>query len=128
LLCTATHFVARAITSALPPFPPQTQTRALLSGGGVRNGFLWHLLEQHLHEIPVEKTDAHGVPYQSRKAIAAAGLAALTLDGGPANLPAVTGASGARMLGSITPGAPANWTRCLSWMASQAAPPSLAAA
>ena len=128
LLCTATHFVARAITSALRRFLPPNPTRILLSGGGVKNGFLWHLLQQQLPNIPLEKIDQHGYPAPTRKAITAAALAALTLDCVPANLPAVTGASGARLLGSITPGSSANWARCLNWMAAQAAPLALSAA
>ena len=53
--------------------------------------------------------------------MAAGVLAALTVDGVPANLPAVTGAAGARLLGSLTPGEPMNWSRCLAWMTRQAA-------
>jgi len=128
LLCTATHFVARCITSALRRFLPPNPTRILLSGGGVKNGFLWHLLQQQLADIPMEKIDSHGYPAPARKAITAAGLAALTLDCVPANLPTATGASGARLLGSVTPGSSANWARCLTWMATQAAPLSLSAA
>jgi anhydro-N-acetylmuramic acid kinase len=128
LLCTATHFVARGITSGLRRFLPPNPQRVLLSGGGVKNGFLWHLLQQQLPNIPVEKIDQHGYPAPTRKAISAAGLAALTVDCVPANLPAVTGAAGTRLLGSITPGSSANWARCLTWMASQAAPLALSAA
>jgi anhydro-N-acetylmuramic acid kinase len=124
LVCTATHFVARGITSALARFLPAERSvqRVLLSGGGVRNGFLWHLLEQQLTGIPLEKTDRHGVPSDARKAIESALLAAFTVDGVPANLPAVTGAAGSRLLGSLTPGSSANWARCLAWMANQTAP------
>jgi anhydro-N-acetylmuramic acid kinase len=93
----------------------------LLSGGGVRNGLLWHLLAQQLAGIPLARTDALGVPGDARKALGFAGLAALTLDGVPASVISVTGAAGARLLGSLTPGAPANWARCLAWMAAQAA-------
>jgi len=45
------------------------------------------------------------------------------MDGVPASLPSATGAPGARLLGSITPGSPANWARCLAWMAVQTTPP-----
>lgn len=125
LLCTATHFVARAVTTSVQRFaaPGRPPHRVLLSGGGVRNGLLWHLLEQQLTGVPVEKTDAHGVPAGARKALAFGLLAALTLDGITANVPAATGAAGARLLGSITPGSAANWTRCLAWMAAQVTPP-----
>lgn len=126
LLCTATHFVAGAIAAALLRFLPRPQgtLRAFLSGGGVRNGLLWHLLEQQLAGIAtMEKLEALGLPGEARKPLAYGLLAALTIDGVPANLPAATGAAGTRLLGSLTPGAPSNWARCLAWMASMTAPP-----
>ena len=128
ILCTANHFVAQGILQALERFVPRPVTRILLSGGGVRNGLLWRLLEQNLERIPVERLDEHGLPCEARKAVAFAGLAALTLDGVATNLPSATGAAGSRLLGSITPGSSANWARCLSWMSAQITPWSLAAA
>jgi anhydro-N-acetylmuramic acid kinase len=121
LLCTATHFVAHGITGALGRFLPNGRPlhRILLSGGGCRNGLLWHLLEQQLQGIPLEKTDREGIPPEARKPMTFGLLAALTVDGVPANLPSATGASGSRLLGSLTPGSPSNWGRCLHWMASQ---------
>jgi anhydro-N-acetylmuramic acid kinase len=124
LLCTATHFVARSISQSCQRFIPSGRmpTRILLSGGGVRNGFLWHLLEQQLAPLPLVKTEQLGIPTEARKSLASATLAALTIDGVPASLPSATGAPGARLLGSITPGSPANWARCLAWMANQISP------
>jgi anhydro-N-acetylmuramic acid kinase len=128
LLCTATHFVAAGITQSLrrflPALPPRT--RVLLSGGGVRNGLLWHLLEQQLADLTLEKTDHVGIAADVRKALGFGMLAALTVDGVPANVPSATGAAGARLLGSLTPGSPANWGRCLAWMASLSALPAAA--
>jgi len=121
LLCTATHFVARGITTAIQRFLPAPPTHVLLSGGGVRNGLLWHLLEQQLAGMPLARTDQLGIPGAARKALGFGGLAALTLDGVPASVMSVTGAAGARLLGSLTPGSPANWARCVAWMASQTA-------
>jgi anhydro-N-acetylmuramic acid kinase len=123
VLCTATHFVARCVGQALMRHLPGRPARVLLSGGGVRNGFLWKLLEQQLPGLPLETIDQYGVPSGSRKAAAFGGLAALTMDGVPANLTTATGATGSRLLGSITPGSPANWARCLTWMGTLAAPP-----
>jgi anhydro-N-acetylmuramic acid kinase len=124
LLCTATHFVARGIVTAVRRFLPPGQRidRVLLSGGGVRNGLLWRLLEQPFEGTPLQRTDEAGVPADVRKALSFAMLAALTLDGVPANLPSATGAAGSRLLGSLTPGSSLNWARCLSWMAAQAPP------
>jgi anhydro-N-acetylmuramic acid kinase len=125
LLCTATHFVARNITLAMRRFlPPQAPIdRVLLSGGGVRNGLLWHLLEQQLAGLPLARIDEVGVPADLRKALGAGILAALTLDGVPGNAPSATGAAGSRLLGSLTPGSTASWGRCLHWMAQQAVLP-----
>jgi anhydro-N-acetylmuramic acid kinase len=124
LLCTATHFVAQGITTSLRHFLPAGELpgRVLLSGGGVRNGLLWHLLEQQLGGVPLDRTDRFGVPAESRKALTFGLLAALTIDGVAANVPSATGAAGSRLLGSLTPGSAANWGRCLAWMAAQAAP------
>jgi anhydro-N-acetylmuramic acid kinase len=124
ILCTATHFVARSIAQALRRFlpPGHSISRILLSGGGVRNGLLWHLLEQQFAGIPLNRTDQVGIPAAVRKPMAYGLLAALTLDGIPANLPAATGATGSRLLGSVTPGSTTNWARCLAWMAAQTAP------
>jgi anhydro-N-acetylmuramic acid kinase len=121
LLCTATHFVAQVIVGALGRFLAAAPQRVLLSGGGVRNGLLWHLLEQQLQGVTLEKVDQHGIPAAARKAVAFGGLAALTVDGVPANLMTATGATGTRLLGSLTPGSTANWARCLAWMAHQTA-------
>jgi anhydro-N-acetylmuramic acid kinase len=122
VLCTMTHFVARGIVHSLQHDLPSMPTRILLSGRGVRNGFLWHLLEQKLPPLPLEKTDAHGVSIEACKSLAYAGLAALTMDGIPTSLPSVTGASGPRLLGRFSPGSSGNWARCLAWMAQQTAP------
>jgi anhydro-N-acetylmuramic acid kinase len=125
LLCTATHFVARGITTAVRRFlPPAPRIdRVLLSGGGVRNGLLWRLLEQPFEGVPMQRTDEVGVPADVRKALSFGMLAALTLDGIPASVPSATGAAGSRLLGSITPGSSINWARCLAWMAAQTASP-----
>jgi anhydro-N-acetylmuramic acid kinase len=127
LLCSATHFAARAIVQAIQRFVPAPIDRVLVSGGGARNGLLWRLLEQQLAPAPMERIDRHGVPTEARKALAFAALAALAMDGVPANVPASTGAAGPRLLGSFTPGGGANWARCLAWMAGQTAHLRLAA-
>jgi anhydro-N-acetylmuramic acid kinase len=125
LLCTATHFVARGITTAARRFLPSGSRidRVLLSGGGVRNGLLWRLLEKPFEGIPLQRSDEVGVPADVRKALSFGMLAALTLDGVPASVPSATGAAGSRLLGSITPGSSINWARCLAWMATQTSPP-----
>lgn len=119
LLCTATHFVARSIGSNVRQFlAPTGRPRGLhVSGGGVRNGFLWQLLAQQFPgEVP-RRTDDLGVPALGRNAIAAAVLGGLTLDGVAANLPLLTGASGGRLVGRFIPGDPRNWAAVTAWAA-----------
>ncbi|MFM8270876.1 MAG: anhydro-N-acetylmuramic acid kinase [Gemmata sp.] len=120
LLCTATHLVARAVGGAcgLPPMKPEGARRVLLTGGGVRNGFLWQLVARRLGGA-AERGDAAGVPALARNAACAAALAALTCDGVSGNLPVLTGATGGRLLGHIAPGDSRNWARCAAWLADQ---------
>lgn len=111
LLCTATHFVARAVAAGVRRFVlPSGRPRGLYaSGGGVRNGLLWQLLQQQFPGETLRRTDDLGVPALARNAAAAALLAGLTLDGVAANLPLLTGASGGRLVGRFIPGDPRNW-------------------
>ncbi|HEY1188235.1 MAG TPA: anhydro-N-acetylmuramic acid kinase, partial [Gemmata sp.] len=120
LLCTATHLVARAIGDScrLPVLNPPGACRVVLTGGGVRNGFLWQLVAKQFGRS-VERADAVGVPPLARNAAAAAVLAALTCDGVPGNVPLLTGATGGRLLGHISPGDGRNWARCAAWLADQ---------
>lgn len=122
LLCTATHFVVRAMTDAVVRYVPTDQPirQVYLSGGGVRNGLLLRLIAAQWPDVSVSRTDEAGLPAELRQSVAAAVVAALTLDGVPGNVPTVTGAAGSRLLGSLTPGTAANWQRCLQWMSQHA--------
>ncbi|MCS7022476.1 MAG: anhydro-N-acetylmuramic acid kinase [Gemmataceae bacterium] len=120
LLCTATHWVVQATVRAVRQWLP-TDAASLpvyASGGGCRNGFLWQLLSQHF-EQGVHRTDELGVPGLARSAAAAAILAALTCDGVAGQFPYLTGAHGARWLGSFCPGDPRHWSRLSAWIADQ---------
>ncbi len=123
LLCTATHLIARAAADSCRDWlPPATgPRRVVLSGGGVRNGFLWQRLAHEFDGTPVVRTDEVGVPPLARNAAAAAVLAALTCDGVPGNLPVWTGAAGGRLIGQFAPGDGRNWSRLTAWIADQAA-------
>lgn len=129
LLCTATHLIARAAARDWLP-PAAAPRRVVLSGGGVRNGFLWQRLVHEFGSTPVARSDEVGVPPLARTAAGAAVLAALTCDGVPGNLPVWTGAAGGRLLGQFAPGDARNWARVTAWAADQAAdaPRSLRAA
>ena len=121
LLCTATHFVTRCVGVGCERWLPAAPRRVLVSGGGARNGFLWKLLADQFPGRPVERLDALGVPAGLRTAAAAAVLAGLALDGVPATLPQITGASGSRLAGRFVPGDRRNWAACATWMAEQMA-------
>jgi anhydro-N-acetylmuramic acid kinase len=121
LLCTATHLAARSIGEGVRQWLPSPvgARQILVTGGGVRNGFLWQLVAQQFAGETIGRSDEAGVPPLARNAAAAAILAALTCDGVAGNLAALTGASGGRLLGHITPGDGRNWAKVSAWLADQ---------
>ena len=75
-----------------------------LCGGGAHNALLVDCLKAKLgNKIELANTDALGVGVDWLEAVAFAWLAQQTLAGKTSNLPEVTGASGARILGAIYP-------------------------
>jgi anhydro-N-acetylmuramic acid kinase len=72
-----------------------------LCGGGARNAALVDLLSKRLAPRKIAATDVLGVDAEHVEALAFAWLARETLNSRPGNLPAVTGARGARVLGAI---------------------------
>ena len=72
-------------------------------GGGARNTLVLSRLAARLGTLDVTTTDAVGVDPEWVEAWAFAWLAKQTLAGLPGNVPAVTGALGARVLGGIYP-------------------------
>lgn len=74
-----------------------------ICGGGARNSLVLSRLKARLEALEVTTTDAMGVDPEWVEAWAFAWLAKQTLAGLPGNVPAVTGASGARVLGGIYP-------------------------
>lgn len=103
LLRTATELTARTIADALRRFAmPRLQVhRLIISGGGARNRFVTDRLRDLLPELRVELSDRYGLPVDAKEAIAFAVLADRTLHGLPGNLPAVTGARRAVVLGKL---------------------------
>ena len=91
---------ARGIVDAIAKFCDGAQ-EIYVCGGGERNAALMALLTQQLASKAVAATDVLGVAAQHVEALAFAWLAKQALNGLPGNLPAVTGARGARMLGAI---------------------------
>ncbi len=80
-----------------------TASEIYLCGGGAHNGTLVRRLKQSLPNRIIAPTDDLGVNADWVEAFAFAWLARQTLNGKPGNLPEVTGAKGARILGAIYP-------------------------
>ncbi len=99
---TLLELTARTVADALQMTQPDTR-RVLVCGGGVRNHVLMTRLAAYLPQSIVESTASHGLDPDYVEAMGFAWLARETLAGRPGNLPAVTGASGRRVLGTVYP-------------------------
>jgi anhydro-N-acetylmuramic acid kinase len=103
LLRTSVELTARTITDALARFVfPETKIdRLIVSGGGAHNPLLMKRLANLLPSLTVEISDHYHLPVDAKEAIAFAILADHTMHGLPGNLPRVTGAHRAVVLGKI---------------------------
>jgi anhydro-N-acetylmuramic acid kinase len=98
------------VTAALQSiyvYAPQTEV-LIVCGGGVRNTALLNGLRDHAqtvfnHALEIRSSEANGVDPHLVEALAFAWLAWAHKTKRPANLPAVTGASGPRILGACYP-------------------------
>lgn len=75
------------------------------SGGGCANPTLMGMLRERLGGVRVTTADEFGAPTDTKEAIAFALIGWHTAHGLPATVPSCTGASGARVLGAVVPGA-----------------------
>lgn len=78
--------------------------RLIVCGGGALNSHLMQRLSMLLPGIPIAASDSAGLPANQVESVAFAWLARACIQRQPGNLPAVTGAAGPRVLGSIYPG------------------------
>lgn len=104
LLATLAAFTAAAVAGDAARYQVR---RVYASGGGVHNAGLMSALRQRLGEARAEltTTDELGMPPDAKEAYAFAVLGWLTWHGLAGNVPSCTGAAGARVLGTLTPGA-----------------------
>lgn len=80
-------------------------TRLVLCGGGTQNAALRRAIAEQNADAIVDTTDQLlGIPVQAKESVSFALLAAAHIDGVPANLPQVTGATRAAVLGVSIPG------------------------
>jgi anhydro-N-acetylmuramic acid kinase len=103
LLRTSLELTARTIAGALARFvfPSVKIHRLIVSGGGAHNRLLVKRLAEMLPHLTVALSSRYGLPVDAKEAIAFAILADRTLHGLPGNLPSVTGARRAVVLGKI---------------------------
>ncbi len=102
---TLAELSARSIAAGVDRYCAQAD-ELYVCGGGAHNLDLLERLRRNLPGCRIDTTAALGIEPDWVEAIAFAWLAKQTLDGRPANLPAVTGASGERVLGAIYPAQP----------------------
>jgi anhydro-N-acetylmuramic acid kinase len=105
ILATATALTARTIAQACRRFimPLGPLAQLIVTGGGARNPTLMAMLAGELPELKVMRAAEAGVNGDALEAIAFAMLAYEMLRGRPGNLPTVTGARSAAILGKLTP-------------------------
>ena len=99
---TLTDFTARACAADLQRFGPDCRV-LIVCGGGAFNTHLMNRLRTLLPGVDVQSSASHGLPPQQVEAAAFAWLARAAMRGDPGNLPSVTGASDARVLGALYP-------------------------
>lgn len=101
---TAVELTAQSIARAVQRWMPEGEL--ILSGGGARHPGLVQALERELagSARTVRLFDDVFFNGDAKEAVAFALLGYLTIHGQPGNLPAATGAAGARVLGSIAAG------------------------
>ena len=103
VLATLTELTAASISLNYQQFLPQMPDQVLLCGGGSRNCYLHQRLQIRLGDIPVHTTSEAGLDADFKEAIAFAVLAYWRQQGIPGNLPEVTGANRAVLLGHLHP-------------------------
>ncbi|QWE16479.1 anhydro-N-acetylmuramic acid kinase [Polynucleobacter sp. AP-Nino-20-G2] len=104
---TLLHLTAHSALQALAQHAPETTT-LIVCGGGARNTALMQLLKASTnsvfkHSLEVVTSDVLGIDPQLVEGLAFAWLAWAHKEKRPANLPAVTGARGPRILGACYP-------------------------
>lgn len=103
IIATITELTACSIAASLKfsPLSIEQVDELIVSGGGAHNQAIMKSLARHFFNSEVLSSDDFNIPGDAKEAICFAILANETLAGNSANLPAVTGAKRATILGSI---------------------------
>jgi anhydro-N-acetylmuramic acid kinase len=99
---TLLELTARGVADALARHGRDAR-RVIACGGGAKNAALMRRIGDLVAPAALESSDRHGIDPQLVEATAFAWLAKCALEGKPGNLPSVTGAREARVLGAIYP-------------------------
>lgn len=103
---TLNAFTAVTLADAVAAYAPQAKA-VYVCGGGAYNSHLMNQLQCRLserkHQAQVNSTQALGISPNHVEALAFAWLASRHVNRLPGNLPAVTGATGPRILGALYP-------------------------
>lgn len=123
ILCTAAHFIAEEVASAVKNLIKQKTTgtgrpepELILIGGARHHGLLLNRLSALLDNRSFLSLSQLGIPVETLDALDAAIMALMFADQLSGNLPHLTGAEREVSLGRITPGAPQHWQRLLQSM------------
>jgi anhydro-N-acetylmuramic acid kinase len=100
-LATLTEFTARSIAHSYQRFLPRLPDEVLVCGGGSYNRYLLDRLRLHLKDVVIGTTAEQGVPVDLKEALAFAVLGYWRYHNFPGNLPSVTGAARAVLLGEL---------------------------
>ncbi|NUM80597.1 anhydro-N-acetylmuramic acid kinase [bacterium] len=101
LIATLTEVTARSIFDQVEKFSKQDLDELIVSGGGVKNGFLMERLKFYFKTVSIRTSDEFGIPAEAKEAMLFALLANECLMGTPANVPSVTGARKKVVVGKI---------------------------
>jgi anhydro-N-acetylmuramic acid kinase len=103
LIATVTAAVAASVVNAYMRFvaPQHEVDHFIIGGGGAKNKTLLKMIQKGLPEMKMFTSDQYGIPHHSRQAIAVAILGNEFICGTPANIPHVTGAKKAVVLGKL---------------------------
>ncbi len=106
LLRTLVEFTVCSMVSAYERFvyPNADVREVVLSGGGARNPVMVSSLREKLSPIPLSLSDEYGIPSDAKEAVGFAVLANETVCANRTNVPRVTGARDATILGKISIG------------------------
>lgn len=111
LLATLTELTARTVSDALRPFDV---SEVVASGGGTKNSYLMSRLKACLSGVNIVRSDEVGLASDAKEAYLFALLGWLSWHGFPGTAGGggglrATGASGPRVLGTLTPGPGGAW-------------------